>query len=138
MVRFVSSFVEDFREFVDPSYLEAKEEMKKNLRTMGLVATGTLVASFALTFFGAALTTSGFGAPIIFVSLPLGYSSYNCYKISENLYDIIENPTEYQKFTSLSVDKQKIKKKLGEGTFCFSWIIDLAVDEAIKSAQKRV
>lgn len=141
MVSFsLASFLENIHETVDPAYLEAKEANKKGIQFVGFIATATFVASVASAIFGMALTvSSGFGAilgaPIILVSLPIGYASYNAAKVSKNINDIIDNPKEYQKLFGLHqvFDKQKIKKKLEQETFCFSWAVNVVVEAMVKS-----
>lgn len=140
MASFISSFMENVHENIDPSYIREKEETKKQLQSIGLISTAILVASIALVIFGVALTASGgfsaiIGLPIILVSLPLGYLSFNAYKVTKNISDIEDNPKEYQRFIGWDLiwDKQKIKKKLEQETFCFSWIVDVAVEEMGKS-----
>lgn len=82
MVNFISSFMENIHENIDPSYMKEKEETKKQLQAIGLVSTAALIVSIAIGLFGTASTASGgFGAviglPLILVSLPLGYFSFN-------------------------------------------------------------
>ena len=140
MTSIISSFIENVHENIDPSYLKEKREIKKNLQQVGLISTAASIASLAVGIFGLALTVSGglgaiIGLPLILVSLPLGYLAFNTYKLSENMKDIIDNPKEYQRFFGLvpTFDKQKIKKKLEEETFCFSWAAELAAEAMAKS-----
>ncbi|MBA3816436.1 MAG: hypothetical protein H0X29_07950 [Parachlamydiaceae bacterium] len=141
MVNFVSSFIESIHENIDPSYLKDKDQAKKNLKQIGLTSTATLVTSIVFGILGISLTASGaaIGLPLILVSLPIGYLSFNVYNVSKNINDILDNPKDYQRLFVLDpgYDKQKIKTKLEQGTFCFSWIIELALDEVAKSNNMR-
>lgn len=139
MINFICSSIENIHENIDPSYLKEKEGVKNNVLVIGLVSTATFVTSIAFAIFGIALTvSSGLGAfigfPIILVSLPVGYLSYNAYKISKNTNDIIDNPKKYQRLFGLdpAFDKQKIKNKLEQGTFCFSSIVEIALEGVAK------
>lgn len=143
MIRnFISSFVEKVHEKIDPSYLKKKENVRQNLMTVGLVSTASLVMSTAFGIFGIALTNSAktsvlAGLSVLLVSLPMGYLSYNVYKVSGNAKSIIDDPKLY--WDPLKSEKglkganiQKVKRKLEEGTIGFSWVIDCAVTEGIK------
>lgn len=137
MTSFISSFVETVHENIDPSYVREKQQVKKGVQATGLISTATLVASIALGTIGIALTCGGLiatGLALTSVSLPLCYSSFNAYTVSKNISDIIDNPKQYQKITDfeLTWDKQKIKKKLEQDTFCFSSIVDVAVEKVSK------
>lgn len=135
MLNSMSSFFENIHENIDHAYLLEKEERKKQIQSVGLISTAVLVASAVVGIFGFALTISGtvgavIGLPLILVTLPLGYLSFNTYKVSKNMNDIIDNPTAYRNL-NLTLDKQQIKKKLQQETFCFDWIIDLAVEKIV-------
>lgn len=146
MVNHLSSFIghlhdaaEHVHENIDPEYKKQKEEMKDGLQKMGLLSTAGVASSIALGILGIALTASGglaaiVGVPLILVSLPLGYLAYNAYRVAENLNDIVDNPIKFHAPFTLekAFDKQKIKEKLKENTFGFSWIIDFAIDQLSK------
>jgi|JI9StandDraft_1071089.scaffolds.fasta_scaffold21419_5 hypothetical protein len=132
------SLIEKFHESLDPVYLKKKEGAQKEIQQVGLVATAALVGSVAFGVLGILLTISGgfpaaIGLGLILVTLPLGYLAFNTYTASKNMRDIINSPKEYQKLLSLDqvFDKQKIKDKVSEGTFCFNWIVDIAVEKMI-------
>lgn len=131
----LSLFLESIHENANPAYLQQKEEKKKLIQSMGLISTAVLVASAVVGIFGIALTLSGgvgavMGLPLILVNLPLGYLSFNAYKVSQNINDIIDNPAIYRNLNQ-TFDKQKIKKKLEKETFFFNWIIDVLVDKYV-------
>lgn len=139
-MNFISSFLENTHENIDSSYVKEKKEMKKKIRTVGLITTATFLISVIFAIFGIAISTASLwgaiiGLPIILVSLLTSYLSYNGYKISKNINDIINNPKKHQKFLGLKsvFDKQKIKDKLEKDTIFFSWIIELFVEEISKS-----
>lgn len=140
MVNLIPSFLDYIHENIDPAYAERKKEVKKSIQAAGLISTAALVASIVFGVLGIALTTSAgvaviFGLPIILVSLPVGYLSYNSYKTLENIKDVLENPKKYQNSFGLedSFDKQSLKNKLTQGTFCFSWCIGFILEEMFKS-----
>lgn len=137
MIDYISPYMENIHENVDPAYKMEKEEAKRQLQPIGLVATATLIASIALGIFGIALAVSGgYGAivalPLILISVPLCYLSYNAYKVTKNIDEIIDNPKKYQKFhyqQDPTLDMQKIKKKLAKDTICFRPVVDWFVDK---------
>jgi hypothetical protein len=146
MVSPISSFIghlqdgaEHIHENIDPEYKKQKTEIKDSLQKVGLMSTAAIAASVAFGILGITMTASGglaaiVGVPLILVSLPLGYLAYNGYRVAENLNEIVDNPKKYQATFGLEdgFDKDKVKAKLKENTFGFSWIIDFAIDQLSK------
>lgn len=142
----ISSFIghlqdsaEHLHENIDPEYKKQKAEVKGFLQQVGLASTAAAVTSVALGILGIVFAASGglaaiVGVPLILVSLPVGYLAYNAYRIAENLNEIVDNPKKFQASFGLEggFDKDKVKAKLKENTFGFSWIIDVAIDQLSK------
>ena len=147
MVSPITSFIghlqdsaEYLHENIDSAYKKQKEEVKDCLQKVGLLSTATMAASIALGILGITCAATGglaavVGVPLILVSLPLGYLAYNGYRIAENLNDIVANPKKYQVSFGLegALDKDKVKEKLKENTFGFSWIISAVIDQLSKN-----
>jgi hypothetical protein len=71
------------------------------------------------------------GLPIIFVSIPIGYLSYNTTQVSKNILEILNNPKAYQNSYGISntLDSKKLKAKLKENTFFFDFFIEYGVSK---------
>ena len=137
MPNLVSSLLESAHSSIDPSYAFAKEEDKKEMQQIGLLATAALITSIATGLFGLALTSSGgfsavIGFPVVMISAAVSYLAFNAYKVTRNFADIIDNPKEYQKVFRLSsdFDKEKVKQKLQQNTLCFDWVIERFISKA--------
>lgn len=138
MSGYITSFLETLDEVGNPGYVRSKENANKVLQEAGLYATACLVGSVALTVLGIILTTSVpygkiLGLPILFVSIPLGYFSFNVNQVSKNFLDIVKEPKKYQDLFGLtnSFNKDKVKSKLKEKTFYFDSFIEYGVDKAL-------
>ena len=140
MASFISSFAEAIHECADPAYLKFKSQTKKDLEIVGMLATAALVASVVVGIAGFALASAGglaavVGAPVILVSLPVGYLAYNIYRITDNLAEIIDNPKKYDNSLGMDLGHHKLKRQLKQGTIGFDWIVNFVVSEMAKSGK---
>lgn len=141
MVNFVGDFLDFIDEQTNPKIAREKTETREICQKAELAATAVLVASTALAIFGMAMSiTSALGLPILFVTLPLCYLSYNCSKTIANFAKIIDRPTKYQNFIGLDkeINRLKVKEKLLEGTICFDWAVNALVDKYVADEQNRI
>lgn len=133
-----TELLENFHRSADPQYARDIDKARSALQDAGLWLTAVAVGSVAFGVIGISLTCGGgvgaaLGTSLILVTLPLGYLSFNGTKVSKNLSDILNNPKEYITLKGFGkLDKQKIKKKVEEETYCFHWIVDAMVDKMIK------
>ena len=112
------------------------KEVKEKFVTASLESTAVLIGSVALDIIGIGISYSWLGpivgVPIILVGLPLGFASYNGYRVSENLLQVINHPKEY--CTSKNTfDKEKLKKVLTQNTLLCSPAIDLLAEGIAKT-----
>lgn len=135
MSSFVSNFFEGVHETSNPSYVKEKEELREKVQEAKSYSTAVLASSIALFILGIALIGTGAGIPLILVSLPMGYASYNFYKTCDNVKDIIDNPKQYQNIWGLdgTYNRQALRSKLAEGTIFFDWFADFIVAKLVKS-----
>jgi hypothetical protein len=141
MSDFLASIFGKVHKQQDPAFAQKLDEAKKELQSSQGQVVAILVSSVAFATFGIANAASGsfISLPIILVSLPVGFLSYNGYQATKNLYDILDNLTNYRNSYGLesSFDAQKIKSKLKEGTYFFEWTTNANVDEMVRSGQAR-
>jgi len=104
------------------------DQAKSPFRKASIAAVIGLITSVALAIIGIAMIGSGVhsaGIPLLIVSLPIGYLSYNIYKVSDNIIDALDTMPEYRRHGK--ADLQKLKVKFKQGTFCFGYAIDYLV-----------
>jgi len=127
---FLPSILESCHEGLDPEYAQQKKACQVGIQTFKLIAAATLVYSAVSTVFA---LSSPFSFPIIFVTLPLCYISYNSYQMAENLHQIINNPKQYQYGwgTIPEFNHTKIAHKLKENTILMDWLL---LENVVKDA----
>ena len=104
-------------------------DLKSTCRTCSIIGVIGMIVSIALAIIGIALTATGCvggGVPLLVLSVPLAYFSYNGYKVSANALDVIDNYKDYENLVS-GANTQKIKKRVNEGTICFEYAVDYLV-----------
>lgn len=103
-------------------------EVKRSLRSCSIIAVIGMIVAVSLAIIGIALTATGCpgaGVPLLILSVPLGYFSYNGYKVCANAIDVIANFKDYHKLLGLAgVDEKQIKTRLSRDTFCFDYAVD--------------
>lgn len=134
----ISLAVNQIRRHLDPVYVSQYREEKEACRVVGMVSLAGIVGSVALGILGFSLTACGgiavvIGVPLLLASLPAGYLSYNCYTISKNVLEIVNNPSAYRILGLGPADRQKIRSKLGEGTFLCNWAVDMVMNDIVSS-----
>jgi hypothetical protein len=133
------AFFESCHEALDPSYAVNKKNNLNSLKNLELISSAALISGIAFMVLGIALCSSGLGAiigvPLVLISIPTCYFSYNGTRVLENLQDIFDNPKKLQNLYLLdtSFDKYSFKNKLKEGTFCFNWFIDAAIEQMVNN-----
>lgn len=141
MSNFFASIVDKVHKNLDPSLAQKLDEAKQQVQLIQMQTIAVLVASVAFGTFGVANAVAGgiTAFPIILVGLPVGYLAYNAYHVAKNLYDVIDNVKNYRNSygIDLSLDAQKLKSKLKEGTCCFEWLTNAVVDEMVRSGHAR-
>lgn len=141
MPGFIPALIEGIHEAVDPSYMKEKEQAKEACLVLETTSQVALVSAVALAALGITLmATAGvagivFGTLFLAVALPLGYVSYNSYRVSDNLSKVINCPKEYMKFNGLApaFDSNKLYKKLRKRTFCCDFMVKKLAYEIAKN-----
>jgi hypothetical protein len=132
----ISSAVNQIRRHLDPVYVSQYREEKEACRRVGMVSLASIVGSVALDILGFSLATCGgiaavIGASLLLASLPIGYLAYNCYTLSKNVLEIVNNPSAYRILGLGPADRQRIRSKLGEGTFLCNWAVDIVMHDIV-------
>jgi hypothetical protein len=121
---------------------EALQSRREALQSIGMVSVAGIIGSVAFGVLGFSLVTGGggiaafIGAPLLLVSLPVGYAAYNCNMIARNLLEIVNNPSSYRTAVIGPLDRERLRSRLVQGTFFANWAIDMLLDELMADAQR--
>lgn len=127
-----------FETFKEQTYGEMPPEAKQNVKvarqTLDKAQSTSrvfLIMSIALLTLGIVISSRSLisGFPIIFISLPMLYFSYNCYQGTGNLLKILDNVKEYLAKDENKLDREKVRATISKGTFCFEWCVDRLMNE---------
>lgn len=98
----------------DPEFVENMQEDHKKSVKQKLLGLAALVAGVALLCLGIGLCMAGpigmgFGIPLIFISLPILWASYNYYRVFSNLEEITKDPAKYIVLNRYKTGSDEIK-----------------------------
>lgn len=143
MLNVIPTIADKIQETIDPQYLRDKLEAKKGLQKDKENSIQALAASIGLSILGYGLSNCGVvgslvSMPILMVSLPAGYLTYNSYKTSVNMSDILDNPKKYQTLDGLSqiYSEDLLKEKLRKETICFEWATDPLAERIVQYSKE--
>ena len=119
----------------NPKFRIGKAVLKSAAIQLQMVSGVGVVVGVVALFFG---MTKG-SITLVFVGIPILYSSYNMYRISENVQEMSENLNQFLENPIVSKvigkprpDLDKIGESVKKNTFYFGMFIDFVITRVIK------